>query len=262
MQATTAAPSGANLLAATEPGMSALTSGIVGNSGNALQTFYANPNSVLTSASNYAQLADLQNRAANQQLNPLAANLKQQTLNNQQAQYNNQVAYANQTGPGSAQQQIENSALRSGLGQIFNGGGNTAGSFGQAQAQQALGQGVLGANQYQQNVLNSANSNANGLVAANYGQYTPSGSSLENMDLTQQQNFVGNQNAATQNLLNNQMGQVNAFQGTVNNAANQLQSTENQNVAAQNQASAGNMGALGSALATAAAIGGVALMAA
>jgi hypothetical protein len=241
--ATTARPVGLDLQTATLPSQQQQINSLVGRSGNPLESFYANPNDVLKNSSQYAALSDLTNRNINAQINPVAANLKQQVQQNEQDQYNKQIAFAQDTGPGSATQQIENAALRSGLGSIFTGGAAADSSFGRASLQSALGQGVLGANEYQQNVLNAANSNANGVVASNYGQYTPSGASLENLDLTQQQNQVAARNAATQNLLQNQAGAATAFQGTINNAADQLQSTENNNVNAQNQASAADVAA-------------------
>jgi hypothetical protein len=264
MEASTAQPVGAQMLAASAPSQSAWVNGIVGNSGNPLQTFQANPNEVLNDSSQYAQLSDLMNKQINQKINPLAANLKQQVQQNVSQNYQDQMNFAKNTGPGSASQQIQNQALQHGLGNVFQAGGSPASSFGQATLQSALGQGVLGANAYQQNIMNQANSNANGMVASNWGNYTPSGSSLENLTLQGQQNFVANQNAATQNLLQNQMGAATSFGGMINNAADQLQATENQNAAARNQASAANLGLVSgigsSAMSLGGKFGGLAMM--
>jgi hypothetical protein len=259
MSPTTAQPVGANLLAATQPGISQETNAIVGESGQPLKTFYANPNDVLNSTINLAELSDLTNRQINANLNPVASNLKQQVQQNVTQQYGQQMALAQNSGAGSANSVLQNAAAAHGLGNIFQGGAGSAPSAGQASLQSAIGQGVIGANAYQQNLMNAANSNANGLVASTYGQYAPSGSSLENLDLGQQQNFVANQNAATQNLLINQMGAANAFQGTINNAANQLQSVSNNNAAAANQASAANLGFASGLLSDAGSLAGSAI---
>ena len=238
MDPTTAQPVGAQLLAQTAQPMGQWSNQLVSEAATQPQQVSINPNDIYTQSDNYAQLVDAMNKNLNYANNPQIANAKQAVTNNMIQQYNSQMspAFAQQ-----ATQQIGNDAARAALGNVYGSGVNTNSSIGQANVQQAIGQGALGANQYVTGVQNAANQNAANLVNSQYQTYAPSGSQMENFTLGQQAQQVSNNNAWTQNLENAQGAQYNTFQGNVNNAANSAQAVANQNAAASNQAAAANL---------------------